>query len=586
MRKTKIICTLGPATTSEAVVRELMLSGMNVARFNFSHGTHAEQLEKLNIVKKLRDELGIPVATLLDTKGPEVRLREFEAGRVVLEPGQEFLLTTREVAGTQHEVSISYKNLPKDVKIGDSILIDDGLIALTVEKIDGPDIHCRVHNGGVVSNRKGINIPGVRLSMPYVSEADRQDILFGVEQDFDFIAASFVRTPQDILDIYNIIPPEGRHIKIIAKIENAEGVENLDGILAVSGGIMVARGDLGVEVAMQEIPVLQKLMIHKCVNDGKMVITATQMLESMISNPRPTRAETSDVANAIYDGTSAIMLSGETAAGKYPIQAVQTMDAIARRIEGDIDYKKRFYNRTETSFSNVTDAISHATCTTALDIGAAAIVPVTTSGRTARMVSKYRPPVPIVACTWNPHTYHQLALSWGVVPVMMDKQSETFALFERAMEAAQKHSGFLNPGDLAVLAAGVPVGISGTTNLLKVETVGGALLGTGLRTALSARGSLAVGRTANELLSNYREGDIVVCQKADLSIMGMLLTASGVITEERDPQSDNLLDSIAGQRNIPVVVGVRDCTRLLRTGEIVVLDAGTGTVSPIPADHN
>lgn len=582
MRKTKIICTLGPASTDEAVVREMILAGMNVARFNFSHGTHEEHLEKLELVKRLRAELGVPVATLLDTKGPEIRLRDFKSGGALLLAGADFMLTTREVEGNQSQASVTYKNLPQDVNPGTVILIDDGLIALEVLSVDGTDIHCRVRDGGPVSNHKGVNVPGVRLSMPYVSDADRADILFGIKNQFDFIAASFVRTAQDVLDIRGILAAENcRTTKIISKIENAEGVENLDSILAVSSGIMVARGDLGVEVPMEEIPVLQKVMIHKCVGDGKMVITATQMLESMVKNPRPTRAETSDVANAIYDGTSAIMLSGETAAGKYPVDAVRTMDTIAQRVEKDIDYVRRLRSRQETSYSNVTDAISHATCTTALDIGAAAIVPVTTSGRTARMVSKYRPPMPIVACTCDPHTYQQLALSWGVIPVMVDMQTETFALFEVALEAALKHSGVLNPGDLAVLTAGVPVGVSGTTNLLKVEQVGGAMYGVGLRTQLAVKGTVAVGQNTDELLANYQEGDIVVCRKADLSIMSVLLTASGVIAEERDPQSDILLDSIAGQRNIPVIVGVKDCTRLLRTGETVAVDAGLGTISPM-----
>ncbi len=587
MRKTKIICTLGPATDSEAMVRGLIEAGMNVARFNFSHGTHEEHLEKLNLVKRLRAEMGVPVATMLDTKGPEIRLRDFKNGGVILVEGAEFTLTTREVEGTQNEVSISYPKLPGDVKAGDTVLIDDGLIRLTVREVSATDILCTVVNGGPVSNHKGVNVPGVRLSMPYVSQADREDILFGIRNGFDFIAASFARTPQDILDIRNLLAEEScRHIKIIAKIENAQGVENLDGILAVSGGIMVARGDLGVEVAMEDIPVLQKVMIHKCVGDGKMVITATQMLESMIKNPLPTRAEASDVANAIYDGTSAIMLSGETAAGKYPLEAVRTMDAIARRIEQDIDYKRRLRSRAENSYANVTDAISHATCTTALDIGAAAIVPVTNSGRTARMVSKYRPPMPIVACTYDPHTYQQLALSWGVTPVMVEQQTETFALFNAAMEGALRHSGFLKPGDLVVLTAGVPLGVSGTTNLLKVETVGGALVGGGLGRELAVKGPVAVGRNTEELLGNYHERDIVVCRKADLSIMNLLLTASGIITEERDAQSDTLLDSIAGQRNIPVIVGVHDCTRLLRTGETVAMDSGLGTVSPLKVDQN
>ena len=397
MRKTKIICTLGPASSDEVTLRKMMLLGMNVCRFNFSHGTHQEHRAKLETVKRLREELRLPIATLLDTKGPEIRLRDFEAGSVLLEAGASFTLTTREVMGDQSIASITYGGLPKDVAPGSRILIDDGLVELRVETVTDTDIACTVVNGGKISNHKGINVPGVSLSMPYLSEVDRADLLFGIQEGFDFVAASFVRSAQDVLAVKSFLGEHGgRHIKIISKIENAEGVRNLDEILAVSDGIMVARGDLGVEVDMQEIPVLQKKMIQKCYKAGKVVITATQMLESMSSHPRPTRAEVNDVANAIYDGTSAIMLSGETAAGQYPLEAVNTMATIAARTEKDINYRAAFLQREDgPASSNITEAISHATCTTALDIGAAAIIPISKSGRTARMVSKYRCSVPI-----------------------------------------------------------------------------------------------------------------------------------------------------------------------------------------------
>ena len=390
MRKTKIVCTLGPASTDAQVMREMMLAGMNLARFNFSHGTHEEHMEKLNTLRAIRSELKLPVATLLDTKGPEIRLKDFQEGKVMLEAGQTFTLTTRDVMGDQHQVAVTYHELPGDVGPGTRILLDDGLIELRVQEVrDNTDIVCTVINGGKISNHKGVNLPGTKISMPYLSDNDIRDIEFGIEQKFDFIAASFVRTAQDVLDVRNILIRNGcRTMKIIAKIENAEGVSHLDQIIKTADGIMVARGDLGVEINMEEIPHLQKMMIRKCYQSGKMVITATQMLESMIQNPRPTRAEVNDVANAIYDGTSAIMLSGETAAGKYPVEAVRTMASIAERTESDIDYRQQFRDRGDEVSASITDAISHATCTTAHDLGAAAIISVSKSGRTARMVSK------------------------------------------------------------------------------------------------------------------------------------------------------------------------------------------------------
>jgi pyruvate kinase len=583
MRKTKIICTLGPASEKESILREMMLRGMNVCRFNFSHGTHEEHKKKLDLVKRLREELRLPVAAMLDTRGPEIRLGDFESGSVLLEAGAEFTLTTRDVLGNQGIASVTYQGLPGDVTPGGRILIDDGLVELTIRSVTDTDIACTVVNGGKISNHKGINVPGVSLSMPYLSDSDKADLLFGIREGFDFVAASFVRTAQDVLAIKGFLNENGgRQIKIIAKIENAEGVRNLDEILAVSGGIMVARGDLGVEVDMQEIPILQKMMIRKCYTAGKVVITATQMLESMGSHPRPTRAEVNDVANAIYDGTSAIMLSGETAAGMYPLEALTTMSTIAERTEKDINYRGRFRQRDNgPASSNITDAISHATCTTAMDIGAAAIIPISKSGRTARMVSKYRCSIPIIACTTDEVTYRQLAISWGVIPVMCPEQQETDALFTTAVQAALEQSHILSDGDLVVLTAGLPLGVSGTTNLLKVQTVGSTFLrGRGLN-SLTASGPVSVGRTAPEVQANFNYGDILVCREADLSLMKQIFSASAVVTEESTPESDHLLDSIAGQLNIPILVGVRDCTRLLRTGETVELDAGKGIITPL-----
>ena len=469
MRKTKIICTIGPASESEEKLKELMLAGMNVARFNFSHGTHEEQKVKLTRVIKVSNELGLPVATLLDTKGPEIRLKDFEGGKAMLEAGQQFTLTTDEVMGTAEKASITYKNLKDDVKKGMTILIDDGKIEMTIEKITENDIVCRVINGGAVSNHKGINVPGAILSMPYISEVDRADITFCAQMGFDFLAASFARCKEDILEVRKILDEHKSKAKIIAKIENMQGIDNLDEILDVSDGIMVARGDMGVEIPLEEVPVIQKTMIKKAVAKGKHVITATQMLES-ISNPRPTRAETADVANAIYDGTTAVMLSGESAAGKYPVEAVKTMARIAERTEQDIDYSGRMKKSTQDMKGDITTAISHATCTTAADLNASAIITVTMSGFTAGMVSRFKPGCTIIGCSVNPRVCRQLNLSWGVAPLLIEKKDTADDLFEEATLQAKK-AGLVKEGDVVVLTAGVPLGTTGTTNMLRVIEV-------------------------------------------------------------------------------------------------------------------
>ena len=472
MRKTKIICTIGPPSESEEKLRELMLAGMNVARFNFSHGSHKEQLVKYNRVLKVRKELGLPVATLLDTKGPEIRLRDFEGGKVELVSGQQFVLTTEEIMGTAERATISYKNLKNDINVGKTILIDDGLIEMTVEEIKGEDIVCKVINGGFVSNHKGVNVPGAILSMPYISEVDLADIVFGVEHGFDFIAASFVRTREDIQEVRKIVEDRGSKIKIIAKIENMQGIQNLEEIITAADGIMVARGDMGVEIPLEEVPILQKKMIKMAVAQGKHVITATQMLESMIKNPRPTRAEATDIANAIYDGTTAIMLSGESAAGLYPVEAVKTMSRIAERAEQDIDYRGRMQkvkeDRQETP--DITTAISYATCSVASDLNAAAIITVTMSGFTANMIARYKPGCQIIGCTLDEKVYRQLNLLWGVKPVMIQKERTTDALFEEAVFKA-KQAGLVKTGDTVVITAGVPLGVVGKTDMIHVVEV-------------------------------------------------------------------------------------------------------------------
>lgn len=472
MRKTKIICTLGPSAESEEVLRELILAGMDVARFNFSHADHQEHLGRLRTIEKLREELGIPVATLLDTKGPEIRIGTFKDDKKIqLAEGQTFTLTTKEIEGDETIVSISYKDLVTDVKAGNTILIDDGLIELTVKEVVDTDIVCEVKNSGTISNRKGVNVPGVELSMPYISEKDRSDILFAIEQGYDFIAASFVRTADDVKDIRQIINEHNSKVKIIAKIENLQGVENIDAIIKAADGIMIARGDMGVEIPYEEVPVIQKMIIKKVYNSSKQVITATQMLDSMMKNPRPTRAETTDVANAIYDGTSAIMLSGETAAGKYPIEALKTMVKIAMRAEADIDYKKRFRLADATLKPDITDAISRATVTTAHELNAKMIITVTQSGRTARIISRFRPQCQILGCTTDPVVCRQLNMAWGVTPLLMEVEHDTFELFDHAIQTVEK-AGYINDGEIAVLTAGVPLGVSGTTNLIKVQVAG------------------------------------------------------------------------------------------------------------------
>ncbi|MBQ8030111.1 MAG: pyruvate kinase [Butyrivibrio sp.] len=469
MRKTKIICTIGPASESEDKLKELMLAGMNVARFNFSHGSHEEHRRKFDRIRKLRDELNLPVATMLDTKGPEIRLKDFENGKTELKAGQTFTLTSRDIKGTDSEVSITYKELPNDCKSGMTILLDDGLIELKVEKVTDTDITCTVVNGGPISDKKGVNVPGAELTMPYLSEQDRSDIEFGCEQGFDFVAASFVRSRADVEAIRDILKKYNSPMKIIAKIESTQGINNLKDILDAADGIMVARGDMGVEVPFEEVPVIQKMMIKMAEAAGKYVITATQMLDSMIHHPRPTRAEATDVANAIYDGTTAIMLSGETAAGDYPIEALKTMSKIAERTEADIDYIGRLKKR-DYAPSDDTTAISHATCNIAAEVDADAILTVTMSGFTASMVSMYKPNCQIIACTTNPTVCRQMNLMFGVLPLHIRQEDTADELFKEAISSA-KNAGYLKSGDKVVLTAGVPLGIPGRTNMIRVEEI-------------------------------------------------------------------------------------------------------------------
>lgn len=470
MKKTKIICTIGPACSNESRLKDMISAGMNVARFNFSHGTHEEHREKMNLLKKVRKELNVPIPILLDTKGPEFRIKTFANGKVTVHENDTFVFTTNEVEGDENSVSVSYKNLAKELNAGDVILVNDGLVVFKVDSVTKTDINCKVIVGGEMSNRKSMSFPNKVLKQEYLSEQDKSDLLFGIEMDVDFVACSFVSQKEDLIAVRNFLKENGgSKIDIIAKIENRSGVENIHSIIEVSDGIMVARGDMGVEIPYEELPAIQKKLITTCRFCGKRVITATEMLESMIEKPRPTRAEISDVANAVYDGTSALMLSGETAMGKYPVEAVKAMGRIAENTEKDIDYIKRFRN-SDFKMKNSTDAISHSTCALSIDTDAKAIVACTLSGRTARMVSRFRTPTPIIGMTTDEKVWRQLSLSWGVIPAMSAEFPSTEVLFYYAIEKAKK---FLNvkAGDSIVVTGGLTNGISGNTNIIKLETI-------------------------------------------------------------------------------------------------------------------
>lgn len=471
MRKTKIICTLGPAVDDAEMIRALIKTGMDAARFNFSHGTHADHLERLNRLKAIRDAMGSPVATILDTKGPEIRIKTFESGSITLKAGDPFTLTTQDAAGSQSRVSVTYNKLHEELTVGQEILIDDGLVAMQVERIEDTEIHCKVKNGGTLSANKSINIPGAHIQLPALTERDMDDIRFGVENDFDYIAASFVRRAQDVEAVRAVLHEcGGDEIRIIAKIENQEGADNLDEILEAADGVMVARGDLGVEIPAARVPALQKEMIQKGTLLGKPVITATQMLDSMIRNPRPTRAEVSDVANAVYDGTSCVMLSGETAGGKYPIEALRTMTEIVAETERSIDFWQGLRSRQVHLSGGIDDAMTHTCCLTARDLDAKAILAATISGHSARMIARFRPACPIVALTMREKTRRQLNISWGVVPFLTGEVNSTDRIFSLTTDAARKE-GIVQAGDTVVITAGVPLGMSGSTNLIKAQTI-------------------------------------------------------------------------------------------------------------------
>ena len=582
MRKTKIICTLGPSTDKDGVLRELVANGMNVARFNFSHGSYEEHKGRLDMLKSVRAELNKPVAALLDTKGPEIRLKEFKNGVEMLEAGQTFTLTTREVEGTKEICSITYKDLPQDVHEGGTIMLDDGLIKLAIKSVTDTDIVCEVLNSGKIKTKKGVNVPGVHLSMPYLSQRDRDDIIFGVQQGFDFIAASFVRTAQDVYDIRNLLNEYDSNIRIIAKIENREGVDNIDSILSAADAVMVARGDLGVEIDFTELPGIQKSVIDRSFSFGKPIVTATQMLDSMMVNPRPTRAEISDVANAIYDGTSAIMLSGETAAGDYPVEALKTMSAIAERTEKEEHYRPQRHAEIQIS---VSDATAHAACLTAKDVNAAAIVTVSESGNTARLLSKYRPKQPIIACVMDEQVQRQLSLSWGITSLLMGPAHSTDELIEMSTALAEKN-GYLHNGELTVVTAGVPVGVSGTTNMIKIHMVGNCLatgvgVGRGKTDLVSASGKACVCRTLEEVKAKFRPGMVLVVPSTTNEMLSYVRDAAALVVEE--PGLNSHAAIVGNSLLKPTIVGAAGACSHIRDGLDIAVDCAHGSVQRLQA---
>ncbi|MEN6349110.1 MAG: pyruvate kinase [Syntrophomonas sp.] len=574
MRKTKIICTIGPASEDTKTLEQMMEAGLNVARLNFSHGSYDEHRLRIQNIKQAAALSQRPVAVMLDTKGPEIRTGRLKEGKIRLEGGQDFVLTIRDVPGDDKTVQISYESLPSEVEKGNSILLADGLIHLLVEKTTDTDICCKVVNGGELGEKKGVNVPGVRIKLPFLSEKDKEDINFGIEQEVDFIAASFVRTAEDVLEIRRLLEKRDADIDIIAKIESQQGVDNLEDIIRVADGIMVARGDLGVEIPAEEVPLVQKNIIEKCSPAGKMVIIATQMLESMIINPRPTRAEVSDVANAIFDGADAIMLSGETAAGKYPVEVVQTMARIASRTEEVLSYQEILRRKRLQGNLTVTDAISFATCATAMNLNATAIITPTVTGHTPKMVAKYRPQAKIIAVTTIPRVLKKLALVWGVYPILIAETEGTDNLFAESVKASLE-SKYIDSGDLVVLTAGVPSGYPGGTNLLKVQVVGDILVqGVGIgKEPVSGRVKIII---YPEDMKKVEKGDIVVTGSADYSLVPYLDKIAALVAEEGGLTSNAAIMGL--NANIAVVVGAKNATSILEDNMLVTIDVAHGQV--------
>ncbi|MCY6957571.1 pyruvate kinase [Clostridium brassicae] len=576
MQKTKMIFTIGPTSETEEILTELIKAGMNAARLNFSHGDHEEHGVRIKTIKKLREELNKPIAIVLDTKGPEIRTKDFN-GKVELQEGNTFTIyCEEEVVGDETKCSITYDDLYKDVVPGNTILIDDGLVELTVKEIEGNKIHCKVVNSGVVSSKKGINVPNVSINLPALTEKDKSDLIFGCEQGIDMVAASFIRKAADVLAIRKVLEQNGGNdVQIFSKIENQEGVDNIDEIIKFSDGIMVARGDMGVEIPIEMVPVVQKMIIEKCNKAGKPVITATQMLDSMMRNPRPTRAEASDVANAIFDGTDAVMLSGESANGKYPIEAAKTMARIARTAEAQIDYEAALNKRKEQELYNVANAISLATCTTARELNVSAVITATQSGTTARMVSKYRPECPIIAVTPNDNVARNLALNWGVFPIVAKKFESTDEMIAESVNKA-KEFGYVENGDLVVVAAGIPVHYSGTTNMLKVHIVGDFLVQGKGAGSIPGYGVAKVVKNAKEAFEKVENDDILVVKNLDRGYMDVLDRVAGVVSEEGGLTSHMAIECLS--RGIPLICSAGGATESIKDGSFITLDTSRGVV--------
>jgi len=575
IKKTKIICTLGPSTDKPGILESLLEAGMNISRFNFSHGSHEEQGMRIGMLRTASKQLNKNIALLLDTKGPEIRLGKFVNGKIQLKIGQAFTLTSKEILGTVKMASVNYKSLPQEVAAGNTILLSDGLVSLHVDDVIGDEIITTVQNSGEISDRKRVAVPGVSLNLPFLSEEDKADILFGVNQDMDFIAASFVQCAADIIEIRKLLEDANGQMEIIAKIENAEGVKNIDEILKVADGIMVARGDLGVEIPAEEVPIVQKILIEKCNKAGKPVITATQMLESMMINPRPTRAEASDIANAILDGTDCIMLSGETASGCYPVETLQTMVRIAMRTEESLKYNTLLLSKGMTLQNTTTDAISHATVQIAYELNAAAVITATEHGHTARMVSKYRPQANIIAVTPHEKTLRRMMLFWGVQPVLGVTTKNSDEMVQNAT-AKSVEQGLVNEGDLVIVTAGVPAGMSGTTNMIRVHVVGSVLLrgvGIGQR---SVSGKICIAHSIKEVKSKFRPGDILVVTGIDEETAVYASQAAAIIAEEGGLTSNAAIVGISA--GIPTIIGVDGAVKRLQDGMLVTVDGARGLI--------
>lgn len=576
MKKTKIVCTIGPSSDSYEVLKALINEGMNVARLNFSHGTHPEHKKRIDTINKLRDDLDEPIAIMLDTKGPEIRIKTFKDGMIRIEQGQDFILTSEDVEGDETRVSVTYKDIAKDLKADDRVLIDDGLVEFTVISVDEKNVYMKAVNSGELSDRKGVNLPSVKVNLPTLTEKDIEDLIFGIENDVDFIAASFIRSAKDVLEIRKILESNGGDdIKIISKIENLEGVQNIDEIIDVSDGIMVARGDMGVELDEEDIPLVQKDIIRKCNLKGKFVITATQMLDSMIRNPRPTRAEVTDVANAILDGSGAIMLSGETAAGNYPVKSCEMMKKIAVKIEDSLDYKILVDSTNDEHEINITNSIAKATREAALDLDAKVIIAATTSGLTARNISKFKPKSPIIAATTNEKVRRQLAIEWGVYPIRATLASSIDDLFYESINIL-KNIKFVKEGELVILTAGMPLGKAGSTNIMMVKTVGKLLCkGMGIgKHKISARACVA--RNAKELEENFNDGDIIVTIGVYKDMLPYIQKSSGIITVEGGLTSQGAIVGI--NYHLATVVGAGEAMNSIKTGDIISIDATTGEI--------